>query len=377
MTVTGVRPDAAELRTARRNRVLAEMEAAGVDILITGREANARYIAGVPRLWLAGSRPFGPGCIFVRASGAIHLVSTWDEGVPDDIPREHLHGITFNSQNTLAMLTGIEGAATAQTVATDGLMPSTFGLLRKAFPTAELVDGEQVMRRARCIKMPDEVDAIRESVRVAEHALAAAQAALVDGVTERRLTAVFMEAMAAAGVTTPTTQDVAWTTSSKDSWSRSTRDAAISPGDLVAFDAGVIRDGYVGEIGRTSVIDRLPSGSEALLGRWQELWDRLMTACRPGATGTDLLNAYAAADVPPPPVPVGRGLGLGNDLPLVSHELPRTAAEQRLESGMVLAVTAYVWQEGVGGIYGQDPVLITDTGPSLLSASQGTRSLTP
>lgn len=377
MTVTGVRPDAAELRTARRNRVLAEMEAAGVDILITGREANARYIAGVPRLWLAGSRPFGPGCIFVRASGAIHLVSTWDEGVPDDIPREHLHGITFNSQNTLAMLTGIEGAATAQTVATDGLMPSTFGLLRKAFPTAELVDGEQMMRRARCIKMPDEVDAIRESVRVAEHALAAAQAALVDGVTERRLTAVFMEAMAAAGVTTPTTQDVAWTTSSKDSWSRSTRDAAISPGDLVAFDAGVIRDGYVGEIGRTSVIDRLPSGSEALLGRWQELWDRLMTACRPGATGTDLLNAYAAADVPPPPVPVGRGLGLGNDLPLVSHELPRTAAEQRLESGMVLAVTAYVWQEGVGGIYGQDPVLITDTGPSLLSASQGTRSLTP
>jgi len=377
VTVTGVRPDAAELRTARRNRVLAEMEAAGVDILITGREANARYIAGVPRLWLAGSRPFGPGCIFVRASGAIHLVSTWDEGVPDDIPREHLHGITFNSQNTLAMLTGIEGAATAQTVATDGLMPSTFGLLRKAFPTAELVDGEQMMRRARCIKMPDEVDAIRESVRVAEHALAAAQAALVDGVTERRLTAVFMEAMAAAGVTTPTTQDVAWTTSSKDSWSRSTRDAAISPGDLVAFDAGVIRDGYVGEIGRTSVIDRLPSGSEALLGRWQELWDRLMTACRPGATGTDLLNAYAAADVPPPPVPVGRGLGLGNDLPLVSHELPRTAAEQRLESGMVLAVTAYVWQEGVGGIYGQDPVLITDTGPSLLSASQGTRSLTP
>jgi Xaa-Pro dipeptidase len=94
----------------------------------------------------------------------------------------------------------------------------------------------------------------------------------------------------------------------------------------------------------------------------------LITACRPGATGTDLLDAYTAADAPPP-VPVGRGLGLGNDLPLVSHELPRTAAEQRLESGMVLAVTAYVWQEGVGGIYGQEPVLITDSGPSLLSTN--------
>jgi Xaa-Pro dipeptidase len=43
---------------------------------------------------------------------------------------------------------------------------------------------------------------------------------------------------------------------------------------------------------------------------------------------------------------------------------------------MVLALTAYVWQEGVGGIYGQEPVLITDSGPSLLSARQEVRSLT-
>ena len=27
---------------------------------------------------------------------------------------------------------------------------------------------------------------------------------------------------------------------------------------------------------------------------------------------------------------------------------------------MVLALTAYVWQEGVGAIYGQEPVVVTD-----------------
>src|SRR3954462_12011934 len=157
------------------------MEAAGIDILITGRSANARYIAGAPLLWLAGSRPVGPGRLFVRASGAIHLVTTWDEGVPDDIPRENLHGITFNSQKTLAMLSGIEGAATARTVATDGLMPSTVGLVRKAFPAAELVDGEQVMRQAGRIKAPGEVGAIRAAVRIAEGALATAQEAFTVG----------------------------------------------------------------------------------------------------------------------------------------------------------------------------------------------------
>jgi Xaa-Pro dipeptidase len=368
VTVTDVQPDQAVLRGARRARVVAEMEAAQVDILITGREANARYVAGVPRLWMAGSRPFGPGCVFVRATGDIHLVSTWDEGVPEDIPHENLHGITFNSANVLKMLTSIDGAATARTVATDGLMPSTAKLMRAAFPQAELVDGEQLMRRARRIKLPEEVEAIRASVRIAESALAAAEAALAVGVTERQLTAVFMEAMASAGVTTPTTQDVATITSRTHPWTRSHRDAAVAADDLVVFGGGVISGGYVGETGRTSSVAGVVETGGKLLRRWDDLWDRLLSACRPGAAATDLLDAYDVADIPRPPVPVARGLGLGNDLPLVTHALPRTAADQRLESGMVLALTAYVWQDGVGAVHGQEPVLITDDGAELLSA---------
>ena len=58
-------------------------------------------------------------------------------------------------------------------------------------------------------------------------------------------------------------------------------------------------------------------------------------------------------------MPVARGLGLGFDLPLVTHALPRTAGEQHVEAGMVLALTAYVWKEGRGAVYGQEPVVIT------------------
>jgi Xaa-Pro dipeptidase len=100
MTSTEVLPDDAALRLARRERVLAEMEAADVDILVVGREANARYVSGAPRLWLAGTRPFGPGCVLVRGTRAVYLMSTWDEGVPEDIPHEHLYGITFNATNS-------------------------------------------------------------------------------------------------------------------------------------------------------------------------------------------------------------------------------------------------------------------------------------
>ena len=378
MAVTEIHPDDVALRLGRRERVFAEMEADDVDILVIGREANARYVSGAPRLWTAGSRPFGPGCIVVGATKAIHLLSTWDEGIPDDIPHEHLHGITFNAMNVLGMLQGIDGAATAKRVATDALTPGAMQLLPAAFPAAEVVDGELLMRRARSIKTPEEVDAIRASVAIAERSLAATTAALAPGMTERQLTGVFMEAMADAGVTTPATQDVAWITSRDEPWRRASRDAPVAPGDLVAFDGGVVAGGYAGELGRTYAVDG-GEGADRLLASWQELWDRLVAACRPGAPLTGLLVAYDDASVEHPPMPIARGLGLGFDLPLVTAALPRTAAEQRFQPGMVLAIVGYVWEQGTGAVYGAEPVVITPTGPELLSTNpfRNARSLVP
>ena len=367
MTTTDVRPDDETLRRARRARVLAEMEAEGIDVLVLGREGNARYVSGTPRLWTAGSRPFGPGCVLVRSSGAVHLLSTWDEGVPEEIPHENLYGISFNRMTFLKVLRDIEGAATVRTVATDALSPSAAGLLPKAFPSAELVDAEPMLRRVRRVKRPDEVDAIRAAVAVAEHSLAAALRALEPGVTERQLTGVFMEAMASHGVTTPAGQDVAWKTSRQHPWQRTSRDDPVREGDLVAFEAGVVLGGYAGELGRTAVAGGDHAIDEALSGQWVELWERLLAACRVGASFAGLLEAYADAGVPPPPMPVARGLGLGFDLPLVTHALPRLAAEQQVEAGMVFTLTGYVWREGLGALFGQEPILIAETGPEPLS----------
>ena len=132
--------------------------------------------------WTAGSRAFGPGCVFVRASGAVHLLSTWDEGIPEEIPHENLYGITFNAMNFVKVLSKIEGAASARRVATDSMSGSSANLLPKAFPSAELVDGEPMLRQVRRVKSPEEIEAIRAAVRVAEQSLGAA----VDGTDGRR-----------------------------------------------------------------------------------------------------------------------------------------------------------------------------------------------
>jgi Xaa-Pro dipeptidase len=68
-------------------------------------------------------------------------------------------------------------------------------------------------------------------------------------------------------------------------------------------------------------------------------------------------------------VPVARGLGLGFDLPLVTHLLPASAGEENFEAGMVFALTAFVWKEGRGALYIQEPVYMSATGPELLCAT--------
>ena len=368
MARTEVLPDERALRSGRRERALAQMAAHDLDVLVLGRQANVRYVAGAPQLWVAGTRPFGPTCVVVRETGSIHLLSTWDEGVPNDIPHENLYGIAWNPMNTISVLQKIEGAADAKRVGTDALSPGFAQLLPLAFPNAELVDGELAMRAARRVKTRHEIAALREALHVAEDALATTLPELRSGVSEKTLAAVLMEAMTAGGVSTPATQDVAWVTSREHPWRRGSDDGRVRSGDLVAFSVGVLGGGYTGEVGRTWPVGEA-SGVDDLYRRWQLLWRRLYDACQAGAPATDLLSAYHSAGEPLPPMPVARGLGMGFDPPVVSAHLPATAAEEQLEAGMVLAVTGYVWEQGVGAVFGREAVLITPDGPEVLTTS--------
>ncbi|HKT05576.1 MAG TPA: aminopeptidase P family N-terminal domain-containing protein, partial [Rugosimonospora sp.] len=240
---TEVLPDGRALRHGRRERALAQMRAHDIDVLVLGRPANVRYVTGAHRLWVAGTHPFGPSCVLVRATGEIHLLSTWDEGVPEDIPHERLFGITWNPVNAVAVLRGIPGAAGARRVGTDALSPMYADLLPTAFPAAELVDGELAMRAARRVKTAEELVAIREAVTIAETSLAAAVGALRPGASEQELAGVLLEAAAGSGVATPAVQDAAWLTSRAHPWRRAGGDRRARSGDLVAFTAGVVAGG--------------------------------------------------------------------------------------------------------------------------------------
>ncbi|WP_445167914.1 M24 family metallopeptidase [Mycolicibacterium sp. Dal123E01] len=364
-------PDDRALRLGRRDRVLAQMAIHDLDLLVLGRQANVRYVSGTPQLWVAGTRPFGPICVLERTTGEIHLNSTWDEGVPDEIGRDRLYGLTWSPYTLTDVIKGLAASPKARRVGTDTLSPTFAQLLPHAFPNAELVDGEPAMRAARRIKSDDEIAALRTAVDVAGTALAAPLRELAPGSREPALVGALMEAMTMAGVSTPATQNGAWVTSREHPWRRAREDGRIESGDLVAFAAGALAGGYVGEVGRTAVAGDEPAGAAALYGRSKSLTEKLFVACRPGGPAAALLEVYEQAGEALPPMPVAHGLGMGFDSPVVSAELPRSVADATLEAGMVLAVTGYVWQEGLGAVFTRDAVHITDDGPVVLTSVQG------
>ncbi len=276
----------------------------------------------------------------------------------------------------IEVLQGIDGAATARRVGTDALSPSFAQLLPMAFPNAELVDGELAMRAARRIKTPTRSPRCAARSRVAEDGLAAAVAELRAG---RHRTGADRRAAGGdgrrrcdhAGDAGRRLGDVARNTPGGGPAAT----AASSAGDLVAFAAGVLADGYVGEVGRT-----WPVGD--VRGRRRSL--RSTTAGMPCGTGS--LRPVSPGSRPATCSrrtrrPANRcrrcrsptASGLGFDPPVVSPDLPNHAAAGTPRAGMVLAVTGYVWEEGVGAVFGREAVLITADGPEVLTSSPSWR----
>jgi Xaa-Pro dipeptidase len=297
-------------------RTRAAMADAAVDVLVLGREANARYVSGAQRLWLAGTRPFAPGCVVVGETGAVHLLSVTDDGVPPWVPPDRLFPISWNPMN----LIGAVGAAVAEVsvrrIGVDGMSPPFAPLFASAFPDAVLCDGEALLRMVRRTKSLEDVDGIRAAVAVAEESLDAVRAAATPGASVPALRGVFEERMAQLGVTTPAFEPQI-ARGGDDWWCR----------------AGVIRDGWEGSLARTW------TGGAAARGVAAAGVD----ACRPGNTVAAVEALGVQVD----------GVGLG-------HEDVR--GDDVLHAGMVVSVSATV-----DGAVHADPVWVSDAGPEVLA----------
>lgn len=319
------------LIAARRDRVLAAMAERDIDVLVLGRQDDANYASGMHRLWTAGTRPFGAGCLVVRATGRTHVLSGWDAGLPETMTWDDLYPSTWNPRVMAANLGAIPGLADAQRIGTDEVSPSFRRAAARLAPDAEVVPADDLMAAVRRHKLPAEIARIRAACGVVWAGAIAAATAASDPdeppvTNEQRIGAAVL-AMGRLGATIPSSAPV-----------------VRQDGADTFVDVGMIVDGYEGGLGARF--------SARLAVAANELPDpprRLIDACQVGATGADLA---AAAEHPGWLV---RGLGMGFERPVIDAIHGHT---ETLEPDMVLSV---------GDGNRREIVHITDNGPAILS----------
>jgi Xaa-Pro aminopeptidase len=346
------------------------MEAENLDALILGRAGNVHYASGARQLWRAGAHPYAPTCVVVGSTGRIHLMSVWDEGLPPEIGRDEMFGLSFNPLNLMAAIGAVPGLAQARRVGVDGLTPLFAQLLPSVIPSAELADATSVLRAARRTKTPDEIVAMNVAAAIAEAALSALEAALVPGITERALLGVYDDAVCTLGATNPASESVAFATPRRGPvrFRYLASDRPVGDGELVVLAPGALYAGYEAGLARTRLAGRsAPPGTAELAERCWRGMDALLDACRPGNTGADLYRAWEGAGEADSPVPLAHGLGLGAEPPVIG--LGRGVAAP-LEDGMVLSVQSWVSAEGTGGFLERATVRLGDRGAEPLTRSQ-------
>jgi Xaa-Pro aminopeptidase len=320
------------------DRCLSLMEDDGIDVLLLGREANARAVAGTNRLWLAGTRAFAPSCVVVRSSGAVHVLANTDDAVPTGFPVDRLFGITWNPAHLAAALSSISGLAGARRVATDGMTPLMFQMLSSVMADASFVDAGPLIAQLWLEPSAERVEGVRTAAAVARAGLDAMAQALRPGTRARMLRGACAATFAELGVTTPAFEAVAAPLEGGGStWLPPER--FFGEGEPVVLRAGALRDGWEASVARSYVVGE-PSGEADDPAGWDEVRARCTSGVTIGELRADGAIAYG----------VGGGVEPWED-------------DVALQPGMVIALEL---QHGTR--LRQDVLLVDDGPPELLTA---------
>ena len=218
-------------------------------------------------------------------------------------------------------------------------------------------------------KDPTEVAAIREAVRIAEHALARTLPKVSAGMTELAVAGILEHEMRSAGSEGFAFETIIATGARSALPHARASSAEIRRGDLLLFDFGAVHSGYVSDITRTFVVGRAADGRQAELhGVVREANGSASAGIRAGMRGRDA-DALARHYIHRLGFGDAFGHSLGHGIGLEIHEAPRLAKsiESPLPAGAVVTIEPGIYLEGWGGVRIEDDVVLTADGPVVLT----------
>ncbi len=383
-------PDIPRMRRERFARLQEQLDAQGVDGLVLLGSSSVVYATGAAEPGQDGDRAalFRTVAVVVKGDSAPHLYTIYRDGVPDDLPEDHVHGPLFPDLDD-----GIELFATAiadhfQPGARIGIDHQTHPVLR-ALPGVDWVDAADLVSPAKLIKTPDEVACIRNAQLLNELAMADARELLRPGTRQIDLSAVFLRRVFELGasanaidpiwqVMAPTLELGPWTLHGDLAYPTVTTDRFLRDGDIIWVDAGITWEGYASDYGRTWITGAAPAPNakqQEQFRRWRSVVDAALDILKPGVSALQLGKAAIEANDGVRPwidhFYLAHGIGVDSaEMPLIGTDLGDQFDERLImQPGMVAVFEPVIWDDGAAGYRSEDIVAVTDTGWVKLSGS--------
>jgi ectoine hydrolase len=249
--------------------------------------------------------------------------------------------------------------------------------LQRHLPDLEIADGDTPMQRARCIKLPGELQLLEEACAIGDAVTVTGIEAVGVGVREMEVAAEAMRTLFRLGgeyahVMTPFVASGEHMAPPH----RISSDKIIRHGDIVFIDIGACWGGYYGDIARAIICGK-PSR------RQQEVYTAVyrglqagIEKMRPGFTNADAAQAIVQTAEEYGfggrflSLFIGHGVGIGaNEPPYIGETLPGSPVVE-FQPGMVFAVEPLIWVDGVrggGGVRLEEMVTITEDEAHVMS----------
>ena len=380
--------DEKKIRAYRSERIRGELRRRDLGVVLVVDPINLRYATGTRNMqvWTMHNIvryalvfAHGPTVLFDLAtsrhlSAALESVSDVRASIPFDYMLVGVNAETMARRWALQIheALGEQGCA-ADRLAVDRADTLMIQALEEL--GTRVVDGKQVLEHARAIKSAEEIRAFRASLATCEESVRSLHTFAVPGVTEAEAFGHLVGQSLARGGEYPETRLLTGGPRTNP-WFQETSDRVLQAGELLAFDTDLIGPmGFYNDISRSWVIgDRRSTPAQAtLLDIATEQIAHNIDLLRPGTSFVEFSSrAFRLPDayLPNRYADLVHGCGLGVEYPFVLY--PEDADDGmydgRFEANMIVCVESYVGAlDGPEGAKLEQPVLITDRGPHVLS----------
>jgi Xaa-Pro dipeptidase len=379
------RYDFGALRAKRVARAQNAMAADHLDAALLWKSENVRYLTSLRSQVIAGKDAILNAALLIPGQQPVLLCSGGEVDHTAFMPwLGAVHAVPVMEQREL--IDGFVRAILAPVLHEHGLTKGALGVdqisihllraIESALPEIRIVDGDHALQQARLIKLPEELAIVEESCAIGDSVTQRALDEIRAGRRECEVAGDALQTLYHLGGEMPhvTTPFVA----SGEHMApphRFATDKIIRNGDLVFIDIGAMWNGYFADIGRTGIVGK-PSARQKEV--YRAVFDGLragIDAMRPGHT-TEHVSAAVRREAIRHGLEenlfslfIGHGIGIGsNEPPYIGETLPGATAVE-LQPNMLFALEPLIWVSDSGGVGVriEDMILVTESGPRVLS----------